>query len=169
MQTNPSDFACETVIRGETYRRTWLGVADVVALRVRGFAFTEPGKLLLVRGDDGLQIPGGGVESGESVVAALRRELMEEAGATIVRSRRLGAFQIDGVTNEFSDLHDFYWCQVTLARDWLPPFDISERVVVRAEDFLDTLPWGRTDPSAEFLLAKALAVDTSAWKASRSR
>jgi 8-oxo-dGTP pyrophosphatase MutT (NUDIX family) len=168
VQGNPSEFSCETVIRGETYRRTWLGLADVVALRVRGFTFTEPGKLLLVRGDDGFQIPGGGVESGESVVAALRRELMEEAGATIVRSRRLGAFGIDGVTKEFSDLHDFYWCQVTLALDWIPPFDISERVVVRAEDFLDTLPWGRTDSSAEFLLARALAVDTSAWKPSRS-
>jgi len=165
VQTDPSDFACETVIRGETYRRTWLGLADVAALRVRGFAFTEPGKLLLVRGDDGFQIPGGGVESGESVAAALERELMEEAGATIVRSQRLGAFRVDGVTHEFSDLHDFYWCHVTLAPDWMPPLDISGRVVVRAEELLDTLPWGRTDPSAEFLLTKALAVDASAWKA----
>lgn len=165
MSTSPSEFVCDVVVRTETYRYTWLGSAHVVALRVRGLAFTEPGKLLLVRGDDGFQIPGGGIEPGESVADALSRELMEEAGATIVRSRRLGAFRIDGLTNDHTDLHDFFWCHIELASDWVPPHDISARVVVSADDFLDTLPWGRSDPRAEFLLTMALEVDATAWQA----
>ena len=121
--------------------------------------------MLLVLGDDGYQIPGGGIENEESVAAALRRELMEEAGATIVRSRRLGAFRIDGVTNDHTDLHDFYWAHITLARDWVPPHDISARIVVSANDFLDTLPWGHSDPRAGFLLTRALEIDAAAWTA----
>lgn len=90
---------------------------------------------------------------------------MEEAGATIVRSRRLGAFRIDGLTNDHTDLHDFFWCHIELASDWVPPHDISARVVVSADDFLDTLPWGRSDPRAEFLLTMALEVGATAWQA----
>lgn len=163
MSASHSELVCDVVVRTETYRCTWLGLADVVAMRVRGLAFTEPGKLLLVLGDDGFQIPGGGIEVGESVLDALSRELMEEAGATIVRSRRLGAFRIDGLTNDHNDLHDFFWCHIELAIDWVPPHDISARVVVSADDFLDTLPWGRSDQRAEFLLTKALEVDAAAW------
>lgn len=47
MSANPSEFVCDVVVRSETYRCTWLGLADVVALRVRGLEFTELGKLLL--------------------------------------------------------------------------------------------------------------------------
>jgi len=165
MVARPSDFVCEAVVLGETYRCSWLGQADVTARRVRGLAFTEPGRLLLVLGDDGYQIPGGGVEEGESVEEALTRELMEEAGATVVRSRRIGAFLIEGLTNDHTDLHAFYWCHVTLDSDWVQPHDIFERVIVGAEAFLDTLPWGRSDPRAAFLLEEALAIDASAWTA----
>jgi 8-oxo-dGTP pyrophosphatase MutT (NUDIX family) len=163
MSSSPSEFSCNVDREGEIYRCTWLGPVEVVALRVRGLAFTEPRKLLLVHGDDGFQIPGGGLESGESTAEALSRELWEEAEATIVRSHRLGAFRIEGVTNNHHDLQDFYWCHITLTSNWVPPHDISERVVVSADDFLDVLPWGRSDPRAEFLLTKALEVDASAW------
>lgn len=39
------------------------------------------------------QLPGGGIDPGESPVAALRREILEETGWTIAAPRRVGAFR----------------------------------------------------------------------------
>lgn len=153
----------ELEIRTQRYRFQWLGCVDVPVSRVRAFAFQEPGRLVLVRGDDGLQIPGGGVEAGESPFQALIRELQEEAAASVIGSQRLGAFKIDGLSTELHEIHDFYTCRVTLSDDWAASHDISERITVGADEFLDTLPWGRSDPKAAFLLDRALEVEPSLW------
>lgn len=145
----------ELEIRGVLYRQTWRGPVDVPIDRVRALAFTGNGELLLVGGDFGLQLPGGGVEIGETVLQALHRELWEEAAACITRVRRIGAVQIDVLENGRRKFHDFFCCQISLEDNWVPTEEISERVTVPPGEFLDALHWGRSDPKAAFLLERA--------------
>ena len=55
------------------------------------------------------KLPGGGVEEGEDVEAALRRELLEEIGCAVGAVREVGA--IEEYRNKFK-LHQFSYCYI---------------------------------------------------------
>ena len=61
------------------------------------------------------QLPGGGIDPGESPLCALHREVMEETGWRIVAPRRLGAYRRFGYMPEY-DLWAEKLCHVYLAR-----------------------------------------------------
>ena len=61
------------------------------------------------------QLPGGGIDAGESPLSALHREVMEETGWRIARARRLGAYRRFGYMPEY-DLWAEKLCHVYLAR-----------------------------------------------------
>ncbi|MCB1312173.1 MAG: NUDIX hydrolase [Sedimentitalea sp.] len=65
--------------------------------RVGAYALVPRGDALLLtcQSDPGpeLQLPGGGIDPGESPLAALHREVFEETGWSIAHPRRLGAFR----------------------------------------------------------------------------
>lgn len=76
----------ETPEPGRRYTRR----VGVYALLPRG------GSLLLtcqIEPGPDLQLPGGGIDPGESPVAALHREVFEETGWSIAAPRRIGAFR----------------------------------------------------------------------------
>ena len=55
----------------------------------------QPGRVLLTCHTEpmpDIQLPGGGIDPGESPIRALHREVFEETGWHIARPRRLGAF-----------------------------------------------------------------------------
>ena len=58
-------------------------------------AFCE-GRILAVQNERGWDIPGGHLEPGESPLDALRRELAEEAGASVKRICPIGTLSLPG-------------------------------------------------------------------------
>ena len=84
-----------------------------------------------------LQLPGGGIDPGESPLRALHREVFEETGWRIAPVRRLGAFQRYAYMPEY-DLWARQVCHVYLARAVRrlgPPAEADHRAVwMRAAD-----------------------------------
>ena len=74
----------EPWVRGRPYRDR-MGVYAIVT--------GADGMMLLVNERGELQLPGGGIDPGESPIRALHREVIEETGWRIAAPRRLGAFQ----------------------------------------------------------------------------
>jgi len=78
-----------------------------------------------------LQLPGGGVDPGESPVRALHREVYEETGWTISAPRRLGAFRRFVFMPEY-DIWAEKVCAIYLAQPvqrLVPPIEPDHRVV----------------------------------------
>ena len=76
------------------------------------------GALLVTHQDEPwpeFQLPGGGIDPGESPLAALHREVFEETGWRIARPRRLGAFRRFTFMPEY-DLWAEKICLIYLAR-----------------------------------------------------
>lgn len=147
--------------QGRMITHTWVGDADGVPARVHTLAFTAAGDILLVGGGSGdaeLWLPGGGIEVGESPEEALARELLEEAAASIEAMRPLGSQRVDDPATG-SEFHALYWSRVTLADAYVPEHEVAERRLVRPDEFLDALSWGRRDPKAALLLDRALAIE----------
>lgn len=71
-----------------------------------------------------VQLPGGGIDPGESPLQALHREVLEETGWCIARPRRLGAFRRFVFMPEY-DLWAEKLCHVYVAH---PVYQVSEPI-----------------------------------------
>ncbi len=89
-----------------------------------------------------VQLPGGGIDPGESPLQALYREVLEEIGWTIARPRRLGAFRRFVFMPEY-DLWAEKLCQIYVAHPVRQIADPTEpdhvTVVLSSQEALATL------------------------------
>ena len=87
--------------------------------RPGAYAILPMGKRVLLTGQIDelldIQLPGGGIDPGESTLQALHREVREEIGWSITKPRRLGAFRLFVFMPEY-DLWAEKICHVYVAR-----------------------------------------------------
>ncbi len=85
----------------------WFRLRRPLTAGVRAMVFDEAGRVLLVRHTyvDGWYMPGGGVDRNETMQAAMRREVDEEAGVLISPEARPYLFGLYGNFRAFKSDH----------------------------------------------------------------
>lgn len=109
---------------------------------VRAAVFDAEGRVFLVRHGyaPGWHLPGGGVETGESFLQALARELAEEANVCNAKPMLHGIFQNVTVTR-----HDHVAVYVVREFEWTGP--VASSLEIQESGFfpVDRLPHGTTE------------------------
>lgn len=142
----------EKVIR-RTLQRYWR-YSRGLTLGAQGVVLDSANKVLLIRHTyrPGWHFPGGGVEKGETVEDALRRELVEEAGVTIAARPEL--FGLYANHHIFPGDHVALFVVRAWTRDpaWRPTSEIAEQGMFAFEALPETIT-----PPARVRLAEILA------------
>jgi ADP-ribose pyrophosphatase YjhB (NUDIX family) len=132
-----------------------------VTLGVRGIVLTRQNQVLLVRHTylDGWYFPGGGVETGESLIEALTRELTEEAHIAIDappllhgvflqktrwRSNHVACFVIRDCHQTSVRLPDWEIAEIKFFDADALPDDTSPATRARLDEVMQGLPPSRT-------------------------
>jgi len=119
--------------------RLWWWLSRPLTLGVRAIVLNESGQALLVRHTymPGWHLPGGAVNKGESVLEAVKRELMEETGISCLEEPLI----LPGLYSGRVDFkHDHV--AVFLVRKWIRTGKASHAVEIAEERFsgLENLP-----------------------------
>ncbi len=107
-----------------------------------GLCVTGDGGIVLISQDgEHWDVPGGRPEGHETLEETLRREVLEEACATVVRAKLLGFCRgacVAGPQVGLVTVRSLWRAEVELA-PWEPRFEVSHRRVVAAVEVVDQL------------------------------
>ncbi len=107
-----------------------------------GLCVTGDGKVVLISQDgEHWDVPGGRPEGDEPWEETLRREMREEACATVVQARLLGFCRgacVAGPQAGLVTVRSLWRAEVELA-PWEPQFEVAHRRVVAAAEVIDQL------------------------------
>jgi len=133
-----------------------------ITLGVRGAAFDDRGRVFLVRHSyvPGWYLPGGGVELGETVEAALTRELMEEGGIALGEAPELFGIYL----NRAVSIRDHVVVYVCRRCRQVTPLRLPNLEILEAGFFApDALPQGSTEGTRRRLAEIAGASRSPEW------
>jgi 8-oxo-dGTP pyrophosphatase MutT (NUDIX family) len=155
----------ESAWDGRRLTARWMPPAFVppreLTTQAYGVCFTEHRKIVLVTTGDGRwNLPGGSPEPGETLEAALEREVWEEARARVVRTQYIGCQQIedpDAATGPKVYYQARFWARVEVY-PFKALFETTDRKLVDPAEFLDSLFWG-DHPIAKAVLDCGLTVE----------
>ncbi len=133
-----------------------------MTLGVRGAAFDEKGRVFLIKHSyvPGWYLPGGGVEPGETVEAALTRELMEEGGIALSEAPQLFGIYL----NRSVSLRDHVVVFLCRSCRQVQPPRLPNLEIIDAGFFApDALPEGATEGTRRRLAEIAGGARSEGW------
>lgn len=89
-------------------------------------------RILAIRNERGWDIPGGHVEPGESTLDALKRELAEEAGASVKRTLPIGTLAVPGADKVML----FFAADGIVLEAFVPANDALGREVIPVDELI---------------------------------
>ena len=113
-------------------------VPDGVRHGAAGICLTDDSYLVLISPDgERWGLPGGRPEPKETWDETLRRELLEEACAEVMRARLLGFVRGECISGAERGrvLVRSFWKAIVRLRPWAPEFEISSRMVIPAHEW----------------------------------
>lgn len=137
----------------EKSKATWLLDANFSDFtpwqQVSGLVFNLKREILLINESDKWIIPGGTPESAESPKETLCREILEEAGVSILKSFPLGVHKIEVIENRLFPKEPVYQYRFICLLDSVlfqgrepDTKKVNPRIFVPLERAIKLLPWG---------------------------
>lgn len=102
-------------------------------------ALNQHGEILVTHHKErGWDILGGHVENGESIIEALQREVLEEAGATFGKATLIATIASDATEEKYrgKSMLIFVTNDFQLTEQWRPSDDVSDRAIISADEML---------------------------------